>query len=1054
MENVCINPLVGIKLEDINITPKIEKELKKDSIYTTIDIKKDSKLLIIYSLNHFTLSKVVPILDHLGLEVIDNMFYSKECCNGNVYVNFFSIDVDSTLLKKSKNSIIEMISLSLSTDKIPDPKILIFSLLENFNYKDTFLSLAVINYQWQLTELSRESLLDTFIKHHCAFKDIIDYFKIKFEPNIENRKSKIVEQEAVIDQAIKNIENINDDKIFKVTYAIVKNMLRTNYYLNNEQLSFKVDVKNLQEFLKGVQPSIEAFVYHEHLNGVHLRMGKVSRGGLRWSDRHQDFRIEIKSLMTTQESKNSIIVPHGAKGGFVINKKDITKDEFKKYYSIFINGLLDLVDKGDTQTTDENIICYDGLDRYFVVAADKGTSAMSDVANSIACNRGFWLQDSFASGGSNGYSHKDLGITAKGAIKSVHRFFIEKGVDFYKEPISVVGIGSMSGDVFGNGIIESKYFRLIGAISSKEIFIDPNPDIEIAYKERKRLFNSKRAKWSDYDTKKISKGGGVYRRDSAEIHITEEIRELINSTKPTISGEELAKALLKLNVDLLFNGGVGTYFKASFESNSDINDKQNEFMRINANEIKAYAVSEGGNLGFSQNARIEYAKLGGRINMDSIDNSAGVDISDHEVNIKITLSLLESKGLINSNDRVDIFKSLTDDVVKSVLWTNYFQSLSISLDEIRSQQNIDQFMKVLDVFESSDVNFKRKLYSIPSNEEFASVMTKDKKIVRPVLSTMLSFAKLFLTKVLSESSMIEEPYYNKYIHKYFPKTFSSIYARELELHPLRGEIISMIIANKIINYHGVTFISDFNDLGLEKFLLKIKSYLIINELFSANDIRFSIYRLDYDVDIDEQYSMLMEIENTIKHNIEWTLKHLKEKQIESQFILEYKDILFEYLDDTFKCKDRNSKVCSSKKISDYFSHIDYLRFAMITIYIKENTSHSYKSVTGIFYYLIQKLGVVKILTKLESLEAHNRWEKELKVQLRQRLEKIVVRFTDRLLDFKRKGENAEDIFDSYISEKNINIEHTISLLDDVSTNENLVFMNLGVIINSLDLAIE
>jgi glutamate dehydrogenase len=1054
MENACINPLVNINPSDIKITPKIESELKKHSIYTHIDIKKDTKILVTYSLNHFTLSKVVPILDALGLEVIDNMFYSIPCCDKEVYVNYFSIDVDTNLLKKSKSSITEIINLTLSTDKIRDPKLLIFTLLENFDYKDIFLSMALINYQWQLTEFSRESLIQTFIKHHKTFSDLISYFKIKFEPNIDNRKEKIAQIEDTIEQDIKDIQNINDDKIFKITFIIIKNILRTNYYLNRDTISFKVALESIHPFLRGVQPKIETFVYNQYISGVHLRMGRVSRGGLRWSDRYEDFRVEIKSLMTTQESKNSIIVPHGAKGGFVIKKSNVSKDEFKEYYSMFINALLDLVDKDDKLTTDKNMVCYDKLDRYFVVAADKGTSAMSDVANAIAIKRDFWLQDAFASGGSNGYNHKDLGITAKGAIKSVQRFFIERGVDFYKEPISVVGIGSMSGDVFGNGILESKYFRLIGAISSTEIFIDPNPDIEIAYEERKRLFGAKSARWSDYDSTKISTGGGVYSRDTAEIHLSEQIRELINTTKAVLSGEELAKALLKLNVDLLFNGGVGTYFKASYENSSDINDKQNEFMRINATDIKAYAVAEGGNLGFSQNARIEYARNGGRINMDSIDNSAGVDTSDHEVNIKITLSQLEKKNLIKDDDRVEIFKSLTDDVVNQVLWTNYFQAIAISMDEIRSAKNIELFLKVLDVFESGCINFKRKLYSIPTNEEFHTVLTKDKKIVRPVLATMLSFAKLFMTKVLVNSKLIDEPYFNKYINKYFAKSFSSVYARELEAHPLRREIISMVVANKIINHHGVTFISDYNELGNDKFILKIKSYLIINELFSANDIRFSIYRLDYELDVRAQYKMLMEIEENIKHNIAWTLKHLKEKQIESQFILEYKDILFEYFDDTLKCKDRNNLTCNSKKINEYFGHIDYLRFAMITIYIKENSSHSYKDVTGVFYYLIKKLAIVKILNRLEALEAHNRWEKELKVQLRQRLEKIVVRFTNRLLDFKRKDESAENVFSNYIEEKNINIEYTISLLEELSSNDNLAFMNLGVIINSLDLAIE
>jgi glutamate dehydrogenase len=1053
MENSCVYPSIKIDINSIKVTPKIKKEIEANSISISIDIKKDETILSIYSKSAHTLSQVVPILDNLGLTVIDNFYYELKNKNEIVYTNFFLIEADNELLKKSKDAIVEIVSLALQNRLSIDQHILLLTLLEGFNYRDLLLGLSLINYQWQLSEYSGHSLIECFVKYHSEFKELINYFRLRFEPKLANRKELVKQKEQEIDSYIKNIQNINDDKIFKLMFSIVKSIVRTNYYLDKETIAFKVNLNELTEYLKGIQPSIEAFVYHQNLSGVHLRMGKVSRGGLRWSDRHEDFRIEIKSLMATQESKNSIIVPHGAKGGFVIREKNITKEKFREYYSIFIDSLLDLIDKDDNDK-DERIVCYDGEDKYFVVAADKGTSAMSDVANSIGIQRGLWLKDAFASGGSNGYSHKDLGITAKGAIKSVHRFFIEKGVDFYKEPISVVGIGSMSGDVFGNGILESKYFRLIGAISSTEIFVDPNPDLDVSYEERKRLFFAKRAKWSDYDATKISKGGGVFRRDCAEVPLTEELRELLNTTKPTISGEELAQALLKLNVDLLFNGGVGTYFKASFESNSDINDKQNEFMRINADEIKAYAVSEGGNLGFSQNARIEYAKKGGRINMDSIDNSAGVDTSDHEVNIKIALSLLEKKNLINIEDANDLFKSFTDDVVKQVLWTNYFQSATISMDEIRSAQNLDLFMKTLDVFENNCINFKRKFHSIPSNDEFGKILTSDKKIVRPVLATMLSFAKLFVTKVLMETELIDSPSFNKYLHKYFPKTFSSIYAREIDSHPLRKEIIAMMIANKIINYHGSTFVSDFFELGLEKFVLKIKSYLIINQLFSANDIRYSIYRLDYNIDVNTQYKMLMDIERTIRHNVSWTLKHLKEKQIESHYILEYKDVLFEYLDDTFDCKDREDKDCSLKKIDDYFRHIDYLRFAMITIYIKENSNHSYKDVTNLFYYLIQRLDVVNILNLLDKLEIHNRWEKELKTQLRQRLEKVLVRFTNKLLNFKRKGESSEDVFNNYISEKNIHMEHPIGLLDEIKESDNLSFLNLGVIINGLDLSID
>ncbi|MGB5793540.1 NAD-glutamate dehydrogenase domain-containing protein, partial [Poseidonibacter sp.] len=512
-------------------------------------------------------------------------------------------------------------------------------------------AVLTINSATILTTLTTNSSLT------CLF---VKYFITKFDPKLSKREALLSKIELDIKEKIKQIPQIIDDKILNITLLFLKSLLRTNYFLNKETISFKIDTKTFGKDLKGIQPNLENFIYHPDFYGVHLRMSKVSRGGLRWSDRNDDYRQEVKSLMITQEGKNSIIIPDGSKGGFVINKDDVSKEFFQEVYSLFINANLDLVDNmiDGKIVKNEHVVCYDDDDPYFVVAADKGTASMSDIANKIAIDRNYWLGDAFASGGSNGFGHKDLGITARGAIMSSKRFFIEEGIDIYKNEVSVVGIGSMSGDVFGNGMIESDKFKLVAAISQKDIFVDPTPDIKKAYLERKRLFESKDGKWVNYDQSLISKGGGIFKRSDKEIVLSPEIKKLIKTTKKVISGEELSKYLLTLDVDMLFNGGVGTYVKATDENNLDLGDKQNEAVRVDASDIKARIVCEGGNLGFTQKARIEYALSGGRINLDGIDNAAGVNTSDHEVNLKILLNSIQSQGILTQKQTQETLETL------------------------------------------------------------------------------------------------------------------------------------------------------------------------------------------------------------------------------------------------------------------------------------------------------------------------------------------------------------------------------------------------------------
>ncbi len=698
----------------------------------------------------------------------------------------------------------------------------------DFLVKEVMLFRGVSEYINQLLpETDLNIVTNMFTIHSDMSLTLKNYFLTKFSPLVSHneREERLLSLEAELDR-------FQHGELSTIIIALFKNIVRTNYFLDKESIAFKVELKNFKHLIKGLQPNYEIFVYHPEFMGTHLRMTHVSRGGLRWSER-DDFREEIRSLMITQDGKNSIIVPAGAKGGFIIAKeKDcITKPMFADFYSKFIHNLLDLVDnrtEDGEAVHNPSVIAYDSGDTYFVVAADKGTAQMSDVANQIAIYRNFWLGDAFASGGSNGYSHKDLGITAKGSFVSTERFFIEKGVDFYKESISVVGIGSMNGDVFGNGILLSKKFKLVGAISHKEIFIDPDPDPETSYGERRRLFFSDNGSWSQYRKELISKGGGVFERKAGHIQISQEMKTLFSIEDDSLTGDELIQKMLTAKVDLLFNGGVGTYVKSSDETNDEVGDRGNSSVRVDAKNLRAFAVCEGGNLGFTQKARVEYSLKGGKINLDGIDNSAGVNISDHEVNLKILLKTLN----ISKDERRKMLKMATDEVVELVLQSNYNQALGLSLDEERAKNSLSEFSTVVDILEERLPQFKRDHFAISERENF--------QLSRPNIAFLFSYSKILTQKILvmdhSEDNLLSSYFASEFLLEYFPHIVQE-YRNEILQHPLYREIIATVIADRVINAQGVTLIAGLKNRSDDDFRATISRYLRMEKLVEADKIR-------------------------------------------------------------------------------------------------------------------------------------------------------------------------------------------------------------------------
>ena len=722
-------------------------------------------------------------------------------------------------------------------------------------------------------------------------------FESRFDPDLKpaTRASQVAAFAKDIDDALDEVTSPDDDRILRSFRAVIMATLRTNRYqrgadgLPKPYLSFKLDPKLLPELPKP-RPMYEIWVYSPRVEGVHLRMGKVARGGLRWSDRREDFRTEILGLMKAQNVKNTLIVPVGAKGGFVPKQmpagasREEVQREGTECYRMFIRGLLDITDnvRGEKLIPPERTVRYDPDDPYLVVAADKGTATFSDTANALAAEYGFWLGDAFASGGSAGYDHKKMGITAKGAWECVKRHFRELGLDTQSQDFTVAGIGDMAGDVFGNGMLLSPHIRLVAAFNHQHIFLDPEPDAARSFKERERLFNLPRSSWTDYDAKLISKGGGVFPRNAKEIALSPQARLLLGIDAPKSTPVEIIRAILKLPVDLHWNGGIGTYVKASWEANSAVGDRTNDAVRVDGRDLRCKVVGEGGNLGCSQLGRIEYALHGGRLNTDFVDNSGGVDCSDHEVNIKIQLKAVQERTRMTTAERNRLLESMTEDVGQLVLRDNYLQSQAISLLQAAAPERLGEHAHFIRSLELDGV-LDRALEYLPSAEEIEDRRRAGLGLVRPELAMLLSYAKIALSAQLIQSDVPEDPYLSQELNRYFPPRLARRCGKLLDEHRLKREIIVTATTNSIVNRMGPTFVARTQqDTGADAATVA-RAYSIAREVFDVRELWTAIERLDNKVAATLQYGMVHDTIGLIRQATYWLIqRHRSALGIEQQ----------------------------------------------------------------------------------------------------------------------------------------------------------------------------
>lgn len=926
----------------------IEETLLNNSVAFDVYVKnsgreKDFVHLKIYSPdNELALSSTLPKIENIGFFAQDLYTYEVKI-NKNTSEDTRSVFLHHFRLKpKLKNiqitdehcELVKEAMYQIWSGTVDDDPFnaLIVATLKNWRLVNTVRALSKYLKQTKY-QFSYEYTLEVLLNNSDITRCLIELFEIKFDPSLNKSEQIIKSKINSIMQALMDIKSLAEDKIIRSFLNIIESMLRTNFYVvdktlkSRDFLSFKFDSKKIND-LPEPKPFREVFVYSTRFEAIHLRGGPVARGGLRWSDRREDFRTEVLGLMKAQMTKNSVIVPVGSKGGFVIKNVSIADgreafmNEGVECYKNFLRGILDITDNFSSGkiVNPSNVVRYDANDPYLVVAADKGTATFSDYANSVSQEYGFWLDDAFASGGSAGYDHKKMGITAKGGWICVERHFAEMGVDIKKDEFTCVGIGDMSGDVFGNGMLLSDKIKLVAAFNHAHIFIDPSPDASKSFVERKRLFELPRSQWSDYNPKLISKGGGIFDRKLKSIKLTSEMKVLFNTSESELSPDDLIRVILKSPVDLLWNGGIGTYVKAKNETNEKIGDKSNDSLRINGGELRAKVVGEGGNLGFTQLGRIEYAQKGGRINTDFIDNSAGVDCSDHEVNIKITISDQLIKGKIKKADRDKLLEKMTDDVSKLVLQDNFKQSQIITLEQMSKRKRIYAHSWMIKNLESKG-ELNREIEFLPSDEDIKVRISESGSLTRPEISVLLAYAKNSVLSMINGTDLSKDKYFNRFLISYFPKDFVTKYGSFIEEHKLKKEIISTCVVNDFVNTLGATFFHEVLDETGESIENILKAYVIVKEVCGIEPLWNRVEKIPASVPFDLKLELFSIIQSIIERNISWLIAN-------ETNLSDVEACIKKYSNTTKQLLSKSSKILTSEQkthIDNFMSHYDQFK---------------------------------------------------------------------------------------------------------------------------------
>lgn len=858
------------------------------SFYRQLENEGKELNLTLYNSNSpLPLSDVLPVLEHLGLRVIDEHPYRIKTAGGVVWLHDFNLVYNKSanvVIKEHRVSFQEAF-LAIWNKRASSDHFNRLILGAKLGWRDVVLLRAYASYMKQIRfPISTDAIIATLNQHTDIAKQLVSLFHAYFDPEKASEKNSSKLEEQLI-AAFDGVSSLTDDRVLRQYLALIKGTVRTNFFQKAADGTTKtyVSFKLTPQDIPGIPlpaPLFEIFVFSPRVQGVHLRGGKVARGGLRWSDRAEDFRTEVLGLVKAQQVKNAVIVPVGAKGGFVPQhlNDSMNREEFLAEgiacYKIFISALLDITDNliDGAVSPPLDVVRRDADDPYLVVAADKGTATFSDIANGISDKYNFWLGDAFASGGSVGYDHKGMGITAKGAWVSVERHFREMGINTAKDEFTVIGIGDMAGDVFGNGMLLSNKICLLSAFNHMHIFIDPKPDPARSFAERQRLFDLPRSSWTDYDKNLISKGGGLFERRAKSIKLTPEMKAMIGVKNASMTPTDLINALLKAEIDLLWNGGIGTYIKATTESHEEVGDKANDVLRVNGNELRCKVIGEGGNLGTTQLGRVEYCLNGGRSNTDFIDNAAGVDCSDHEVNIKILLKGIMDDGDLTQKQRNNLLASMTDEVGDLVLANNYRQVQAISLAERQTVKSMAEYRRFTNNLESQG-KLNRALEFLPIDEVMNERAQTGDGLTRPELSILISYAKADLKESLLLTSVPDDAYVSRELTTSFPVELEKKYAEQMKNHRLNRELVATQVANHIVNFMGINFVdrlvaSTGADVGVIA-----RAYILVRDIFKVTDTWSKIEAMDYTVDSEVQFELMQELQHLTRRATRWFVRN-------------------------------------------------------------------------------------------------------------------------------------------------------------------------------------
>ncbi|UFR04160.1 NAD-glutamate dehydrogenase [Streptomyces sp. Go40/10] len=1057
------------------------------SLYEPVGAAPDERRFKIYQKGgSVSLSKVLPVLSRLGVEVTDERPYELRCADRTTaWIYDFGLRMpkppgghNGDYLGDDARERFQDAFAATWTGKAENDGFNALVLSAGLTWRQAMVLRAYAKYLRQAgSTFSQDYMEDTLRNNVHTTRLLVSLFEARMSPDRQQAGLEITDALLEeLDAALEQVASLDEDRILRSFLTVIKATLRTNFFQEalggqpHDYVSMKFDPQAIPD-LPAPRPAYEIWVYSPRVEGVHLRFGKVARGGLRWSDRREDFRTEILGLVKAQMVKNTVIVPVGAKGGFVAKQlpdpgvdRDAWLAEGVASYKTFISALLDITDNmvAGEVVPPQDVVRHDGDDTYLVVAADKGTATFSDIANEVANTYNFWLGDAFASGGSAGYDHKGMGITARGAWESVKRHFRELGVDTQSEDFTVVGIGDMSGDVFGNGMLLSEHIRLVAAFDHRHIFIDPTPDAAVSYAERRRLFELPRSSWADYNTDLLSAGGGIFPRTAKSIPLNSHIREAlgIEGKVTKMTPADLMKTILKAPVDLLWNGGIGTYVKASSESNADVGDKANDAIRVDGADLRVKVVGEGGNLGLTQLGRIEFALHGGRINTDAIDNSAGVDTSDHEVNIKILLNGLVADGDMTVKQRNKLLAEMTDEVGALVLRNNYAQNTALAnalfqaKDMLHAQQ---RFIRHL----VREGHLDRALEFLPTDRQIRERLAGGQGLTGPETAVVLAYTKITVAEELLHTSLPDDAYLRGLLHAYFPTALRERFAEAIDNHPLRREITTTVLVNDTVNTGGTTYLHRLREetgASLEEI---VRAQTAARAIFCSAPVWDAVEALDNKVDADVQTRIRLHSRRLVERGTRWLLNNRPQPlQLAEtvEFFAERVERVWQELPKLLRGADLEwyqhvyDELSEAGVPDELATRVAGFSSAFPTldiVSVADRTGKEPLDVAEIYYDLADRLNITQLMDRIIELPRADRWQSMARASIREDLYAAHAALTADVLAVGNGTSTPEQRFKAWEQKNAAILSRARTTLDEIRSSDSFDLANLSVAMRTM-----